>query len=139
MLCCDLCSSPTATTLYRAQPFGLTTDNQVFGDTPIHVIQGLDHVATEDLHPIYGTGAIMTPDWLACEDCRLLIDAKDQEGLVQHCVTRVSAQQDLSQTDFDEVFKPMYRNLFAAFFLYLVSRAPFTRPETVRSSLRPDT
>lgn len=124
MLCCDFCSASIPTTKYRTHPFGLTDSSQVFGDTPIYTIQGLDHVSTEDLHPSHGTGAMMSPEWLACDDCTIFIDARDREGLVQYCVMRLSAQPNLESIDIANELIPMYRKLFTAFFLYLESKEP---------------
>jgi hypothetical protein len=122
---CDFCSGPSPTVRYHTHPFGLTTSDQVFGDTPVYNIDGLDHVATEDLHPNYGIGAMMSPEWLACEACSRWIDARDLTGLLTHCLTQFRASGLLADACVNKEMTTAYHHLFRAFFHYLRYREPW--------------
>ncbi|MEQ1792953.1 MAG: hypothetical protein ABL970_02075 [Nitrospira sp.] len=116
---CDFCSGPSPTVRYHTHPFGLTTPDQVFGDTPVYNIDGLNHVATEDLHPDYGIGAMMSPEWLACEACSRWIDARDLTGLLSHCLTQFRTAGLLADPCLNDEMTTAYHQLFRAFFHYL--------------------
>jgi len=122
---CDFCSGPTPCVRYRTTAFGVTAPNQVLGDAPIYSIDGLEHVATEDLHPSYGIGAMMSPEWLACAGCSRYIDARDLPGLLQHCLARFRQAGLLPDEVPDAEATELYRQLFSAFFHYLQAREPW--------------
>ena len=122
---CDFCSDPSPTARYHTHQFGLTTPDQVFGDTPVYHIDGLSHVATEDLHSDYGMSAMMSPEWLACDACSRLIDARDLTGLLTHCLTRFQETGLLADPCRNDAMTAAYHQLFRAFFHYLRYREPW--------------
>lgn len=126
-LCCDFCTDGESCIRYHAKQFGVTTDSQVFGDTPIYSIEGLPHVATEDLHPSYGIGAMLSQEWLSCRDCARLIDARNLEGLVARCIAQINEQPGIPGMPSRQEAEPLYRQLFMAFFHYVRKREPWPR------------
>lgn len=98
---CDFCSASNPITRYQTHPFGITTSEDVFPDTPVHQIGGIDYVATDDVHPIRGTGHMVDQNWLACAICADLVDRKDADGLARRCSSsfRVSAGVPIEMPD----------------------------------------
>ena len=124
---CDFCSAPDQVACYRAKEFGITSSEQVFPDTPVYNIGGLDHVATDDIHPIRGFGTMAHPLWLACSQCSAFIDARNLDGLLEHCVTRSQREGMLPTNLPPQNIRHFYRDFFSAFFHYLQAREPYAK------------
>ena len=117
---CDFCSGPHPIVRYRTRSFGLTTEDDVFPDTPIHLLDNIPYVATDDVHPVRGTGYMIDPDWLACATCATLIDAKDPHGLTAHCVATIPPQSVPPDATPAEL-TTHYQLFFTVFFQNLLS------------------
>lgn len=112
---CDFCSAPHPIARYRTRSFGITTEDDVFPDTPIHLHDDIPYVATDDVHPIRGTAHMIDQDWAACATCATLIDAKDHHGLTTHCVNTIQ-QQSLPPDTTPAELADIYRLWFTVFF-----------------------
>lgn len=121
---CDFCSSPHPTVTYRARAFGITAESEVFPDTPVHVLSGVPYVATDDVHPIRGLGAMADETWLACPTCAGFIDAKNLDGLLRHCLDRFEREEMLPPDCPRNETEAFYRTFFTAFFQQLQFREP---------------
>ena len=122
---CDFCSHPSPTTRYHTHPFGLTAPNQIFGDTPVCTADVLHHLNTEDLHPGYGIAARMSSEWLACDVCSRLIDARDLTGLLTHCLTQFQEAGFLADPCRNDAMTAACHQRFRAFFHSLRYREPW--------------
>ena len=120
MMQCDFCSEPNPICRYRTQSFGITTEDNVFPDTPIHLRDDIDYVDKEDIHPVRGTGLMLDPDWAACATCATLIDARDHHGLTTRCVGTIPAHSLPPDATPGELTTP-YQLLFTVFFHNLLS------------------
>lgn len=120
MMQCDFCSGPNPICRYRTRSFGITTEDDVFPDTPIHLRDNIPYVATDDVHPVRGTGHMIDPDWAACATCAILIDARDHHGLTARCVDTIPLQS-LPPGTTPEELTTQYQLLFTVFFQNLLS------------------
>ena len=67
---CDFCYVPDVRWQYHTHEFGIAGEDAVFGDTPIHDIQGVAYVSFDDLHPQKtGPSTVLGKDWLVCDQC----------------------------------------------------------------------
>jgi len=121
MLKCDLCSDPHPIARYHTRSFGITTNEDVFPDTPIHLIDDVPYVATDDIHPVRGTGHLVDPDWLACEPCANLIDQQNLDGLIAHCLANFRISHPLPPDMTEADLADFCRYWYTAFFQNLLS------------------
>jgi hypothetical protein len=70
-------------------------------------------------------GAMMSPEWLACDACSRLIDARDLTGLLTHCLTQFREAGLLADPCLNDELTTAYHQLFRAFFHYLRYREPW--------------
>ena len=117
---CDFCSGQNPICRYRTRSFGITTEDDVFPDTPIHLRDDIPYVATDDVHPIRGTGHMLDPDWAACVTCATLIDANDHHGLTAYCLANIQ-QESLPPEITPAELADSYHLLFTVFFQNLLS------------------
>ncbi|MDP3596953.1 MAG: hypothetical protein Q8S75_08180 [Nitrospirota bacterium] len=117
---CDFCSAPDPRFQYRTTSFGITTADDIFPDTPIHLHDDIPYVGTDDVHPLRGTGQMISPDWAACATCATFIDAKDHHGLTAYCIAAIPPQSLPPNTTPAEL-TDQYHLLFTVFFQNLRS------------------
>lgn len=71
----------------------MTDEDSLFGDTPIHEIQGVAYVTLEDLHPHKsGPAALLGKDWLVCDTCAQHLERSELEALSQRILQAFLAQ-----------------------------------------------
>jgi len=67
----------------------------------------------------------MSPEWLACDTCSQLIDARDLTGLLTHCLTQFQESGLLADPCRNTAMTAAYHQLFRAFFHHLRYREPW--------------
>lgn len=129
-LICDFCYVPSVHWQYHTHEFGITDGDAVFGDTPVHEIQGVGYVTFEDLHPNKpGPSTLLGKNWLACETCAQHIERSEIEALSQRILTAFLALSP-KDSDVDPALLREQLQLFCQAFLHqqTTPRTPWPSP-----------